>query len=592
MQLTATPELTMMGAGMGVFAMRGGGRKAVAVAATAVMFFGPSLQKAAAWDTNPLNRAITSQHHLCGRHDLPEGSIQGDVPKADQDSRRAEKGYNCGLELLGHSALNLGGRPSGNANMAWAGRTAGIDLQGGDPKPPPAAGVAVVSVSDDGVPTHVATLRTPGARATSETVNAVTTRTGRSILVVGQYTPTQPKEGGGLPWSTKPKPMDIYDVSNVDCRKFRYMGTYLWPTNIHNLTITQDGRYVFATLPLQVADISGLWDGDPKTGVRYLGNLQDAMSGPPAAVGPSADFYRAVPAPVRGAGKPPTYVGHEAWPSPDGTIVYLGGQMPYGDVLTIIDIRAWLKGQGPPRILGESSGRGHSVRTATIGGKPYVLHSDESVFGAAYGCAPQALNPLAGASQPWLTDVSDPANPRAVSEMGLEINAPEHCADQIQAKENDGVHYHDVDDPTDTTFVMASMWNAGLRIFDVRDPTKPTEVAYFNPADVDRTAATKLDQAWGHVRYVAAAGQIWFATADGGFWVVRIERKVRDYLRLDRTNRAHGVAVPRLPPGDRGRPGTLGIALARPSATVDVTRYWCTIASVDRRAASYFQTRT
>ena len=32
---------------------------------------------ASAWDTNPLSAVVTSQHHLCGKNDLPEQSIQG-----------------------------------------------------------------------------------------------------------------------------------------------------------------------------------------------------------------------------------------------------------------------------------------------------------------------------------------------------------------------------------------------------------------------------------------------------------------------------------------------------------------------------------
>jgi hypothetical protein len=33
---------------------------------------------------------------------------------------------------------------------------------------------------------------------------------------------------------------------------------------------------------------------------------------------------------------------------------------------------------------------------------------------------------------------------------------------------NASVHYHDVDDEARTTFAMASMWHAGLRVTDVR----------------------------------------------------------------------------------------------------------------------------
>jgi hypothetical protein len=439
----------------------------------------------------------------------------------------------------------------------------------GKPSPPPNAGVAVISVTADGTPTFLSTLRSPGALATSETLNAITTPQGRSELVVGQY---------GNDIVSDPKPMDVYDVT--DCEHPKLLTTYYWPENIHNLTITQDGRYVFATLPLQAVDISGLW-ATPPAAVKYLGDIEKAMAGPPVATGPMADVDDNLPDAIRSQTHPEDS-SHEAWPKPgDDNTLYVGGQTPEFEMFTIMNIGDWLQGKGAPQVISQESGRGHSVRTATIGGKPYVLHSEESVFGAAYGCLPQETAPFAGPAQPYLTDISDPVHPKTVSEFGLEINDPKNCLEQVQAKENDSVHYHDVDDPNDTTFAMASMWNAGLRVFDVRNPAHPAEVAYFNPADVDPTAAVDLDHAWGHIRYLADKGQIWFGTADGGFWVVRIEPQVREYLNLDHKNATHGLPVPHVWSGDVGRPGTLGATLVRPAlGYVDIGPYYCAFKAV------------
>ena len=92
--------------------------------------------------------------------------------------------------------------------------------------------------------------------------------------------------------------------------------------------------------------------------------------------------------------------------------------------------------------------------------------------------------------------------------------------------------------------------------------------------------AGKLDHAWGHIRYVAMTGQIWFATADGGFWVVRIEGKVRDYLQLDAKNVKRGLPALHVPASDPGRAGTIGAGLARPTAGyIDITPYYCTLGS-------------
>jgi hypothetical protein len=523
---------------------------------------------ARAWDSSPLApQAVTARHHLCGEDDLKERGIQGDVPKADQESGRAEKGYNCGLALLGYTSLGKDGRLNQNANMGWAGNCAYISSTSGTspapqskPNPPPGAGVAVVSVTDAGVPTYVGTLRQPGAVATSETINAVTTPTGRSILVVGQY---------GNDATAEPKPMDIYDVSDPDCAKYKHLATYYWPANIHNLTISKNGRYVFATLPLEVVDISALWDDNPRTGVRYVGNIEQEMDGPLFAPGPTADLDDNTPPKVRALSHP-KIAGHEAWPSPDSKTLYVGGQTPQSELFSIVDIGDWLVGKGKPRVISQVAGRGHSVRTATIAGKPYVLHSEESVFGGAYGCLPQETAPFVGPAQPWLTDISDPAHPRTTVQFGLEINQPKNCRRQLDARENDSVHYHDVDNPDDTTFVMASMWNAGVRIFDIRHPKRPVEVAYFNPGDVDPSPAVKLDHAWGHVRWLPDRQQIWFATADGGFWVTRLESQVLRHLDLD----AVGLT------GERGHPGTRGARLPALSAYIDTARYYCTLAPV------------
>jgi len=542
---------------------------------------------ARAWDTSPVQQlqTVTAHNEQCGKNDLPEGAIQGDVPKADQDSGRAQKGYNCGLELLGHTQLLKSAdgdtRPAGNANMAWAGHcayvagSAGVNVAPqGKPSPPPNAGIAVISVTDGGTPTFLSTLRNPGSLATAETLNAVTTPQGRSILVAGQY---------GNDIVSDPKPMDVYDVT--DCEHPQFLTTYFWPENIHNLTITQDGKYVFATLPLQAVDISGLW-ATPPTPVKYLGDIEKVMDGPPMATGPVADLDDNAPAAVRSRTHPQDS-SHEAWPSPDGNTLYVGGQTPTFEIFSIVDISQWLQRnadgtpKGGPRVISQESGRGHSVRLANIGGTPYILHSEESVFGGAYGCIPQEGAPFVGPAQPYLTDISDPTHPKTVVQFGLEINDLKNCPQQMQAKENDSVHYHDVDNPTDTTFVMASMWNAGLRLFDVRNPKQPSEVGYFNPADVDPTSAVDLDHAWGHSRYLPDKGQIWFGTADGGFWVVGIERQLRQYLNLDKKNAKHHIAVPTLQANDLGRPGTVGADLQRPPwGYIDISPYYCAFSGI------------
>jgi hypothetical protein len=573
--------------------------------ASGVALAGVAVVQARAWDNSPLTTPVVQHSYRCGAHDHPETGLQGQVPKKDQTDGDAKKGYNCGLELIGFTPLDKtadgrDSRPNANANMAWAGRCAYVSGSSSSLFNPPVVtsapmaaksgpGIAVVDVHDPAHPKMVSILRMPGGVATSETINAITKPDGTGVLVVGEY--------GNDP-ASYPKPMDIYtyDTRDPNCADLHHvanpsgpttLATYYWPDNIHNLTITPDGNYVYATIPIQAIDLRSMWEhiDGPKAAsyIKYVGNLNNAINAAQEGVGPQSDI---VPSQAEPTHPLEPVNSHEAWATDDKT-VYIGGQTPDGDMLSIIKDGAWLASDGakPATVVSQVAGRGHSVRTATINGHHYLLHSEESVFGTAYSCVPQLANPFAGPSQPFLTNIDDPAHPKTVAEMGLEINEPTNCQTQLADGENDSVHYHDVDSATNTHFVMASMWNAGIRVFDVRNPAKPTEVAYFNSADVAGPGqATLLDHVWGHIHYDAENGEIWFASANGGFYVVRIEDQVRYQLELPAVTSA--APASHLVKGvDAGWPGTVGLRYPRYSladiATSD--QFYCTIAPYTSR---------
>lgn len=512
--------------------------------------------------------------HTCEELDKPEGEgvdgesieqIQGDVPRSHQVAGgRAELGYNCGLSLVGHTRLNAKLDPSnpdpaaprrtesGNGNMAWSGDCAYVAGSGavfGNPTPNPRNGVAVVDVTDPANPVHVRTLTTRGSASAMETLHAVDTGD-RSILAVGEYG----NQAQG------PKPVDIYDVSN--CADPKLVETHWFPENVHNVTISGNGEWLYATQPTQVVDLKPLFAPDRPAGLvcdaetpagaterdkwcaRYVGNLDAAMPGPPVAHGPTATLDDPVQD-VAWSKTNPGYVAHEVWPSEDGMTLYLGGQLATWETITIADITEWVRG-GAVRLVGQREGRGHSVRTATVRNddgsvkNELLLHSEESVFGPTYGCISEEANPFVGPAQPWLTDITDPTNPETVSQFGLAINDPLNCPANRDSGVRTGTHYHDFDDPDDATFAMVSMWNAGIRLFDIRDAAKPVEVGYFNPGIVtvendperEDDDTKRLDHAWGHVRYRPETGQIWFATSSGGFWVVELGPSLRKRLDL------------------------------------------------------------
>ncbi len=477
----------------------------------------------------------------CGIHDRPETGIRGDVPLADQLSGRAEQGYSCGLSLVGFEPL--GGR-GGNGNMAWAGDCAYIAGNG----------IAVVDVSDPTAPRQVSTLRGPGSDATVETIHAVVAPD-RAILVTGRYGLF------GMTGIGEPAPVDVWDVS--DCRVPRHLSTFTLPWNAHNLTLSADAKTVWNTLPLQAMDIS-----DP-TQPRYLGNLEDQL---------------------RAQGVNKLMFAHEAWPSPDGRRLYVGGQMAGDEELLILDVEGWP--ERPARVVGRTPTPGHSIRPATIGGKPYLINSDESIISpTAKGCLPTLFTPVGGASQPFLTDISNETAPVVRSQYRLPINEPSSCLAQVASMSNASVHYQDVDDPEDTTFAMLSMWHAGLRVVDVRNPHQPREVAYFNPGrfrlanpsggggisgSMGILTPNDLDQAWAHSRYVPETGHIWLTTRSGGFWVLELQPHIRAALGLPARASLH-------PEGRAPRPAATQQAVG----TAGPTAQYCTlgISSAALRAA-------
>ena len=159
-----------------------------------------------------------------------------------------------------------------------------------------------------------------------------------------------------------------------------------------------------------------------------------------------------------------------------------------------------------------------------------------------------------------------------VSQMTLAINDPANCPRRSPPAMNASVHYHDVDDPADTTFVMASMWNAGLRIFDVRDPLRPTEVAYFNPGMFRRRrtagSSTRRGAMSATTPSTATSGS---RRRRGGFWVVELEPQVRRRSASPPFGaRTRTAARPR--PAD-----TLGVLGAPAFSTA---QYYCTLGPV------------
>lgn len=147
----------------------------------------------------------------------------------------------------------------------------------------------------------------------------------------------------------------------------------------------------------------------------------------------------------------------------------------------------------------------------TVKGKPFVIFVDEGGQGAAR-----------------MIDIADEKNPRIISKLKLEIHMPDNrpAVDIDYAARTcaagdvlcyDG-HYCSVARRDDPDVVVCNMMWSGLRVFDIRNPYQPKEIAYYNPG-VGTSGQLQP-------RFIPERGEIWVAWGNHGFHVLRLSSNV------------------------------------------------------------------
>ena len=163
----------------------------------------------------------------------------------------------------------------------------------------------------------------------------------------------------------------------------------------------------------------------------------------------------------------------------------------------------------------------------TIKGKPYVVEIDEYSHDDSGNIAIHGSKVGAGR----IIDISDEKNPKVISDLRLEVHQPENraaIADDPGAQnpvQGYAGHYCNVPTRVDPTIVACSMIISGLRIFDIRDPAHPREVAYFNAPVRSRLNAAFFeasDWAMSSPSFVPERKEIWYSDGYNGFFVVRV----------------------------------------------------------------------
>ncbi|WP_202421759.1 hypothetical protein [Gordonia sp. SID5947] len=371
----------------------------------------------------------------CGPGSLPERGLQGEVTAEDRNSGRSTRGYRCNLSELGGVRGAGGGIVS--ATYDHCSYTGSLFPGDNFMKQP---GVQVVDAADPRHPRVVGSLTDPAMRGgTWETLKV---NRKRKLLAA---TAVPLLWGGGL--------FAIYDIS--DCAHPRLLNaggpgiaTPL-PFTSHEGGFSPDGRTYWA---------SGLSPG-------HLSAIDVSNPARPRVIWQGLH----------------SLLGHGFGISPDGNRMYLSNMAG----ITVLDISAVQRRAPYPQVphlaaylWPDGQLNQHSI-PVTYRSRPHIITADEGGSGGVK-----------------IFDVSKVDRPRYVAQIKLEINLPENLDRNLRSSMGGSLfssnpHYCAVDRPTNPTTLACGWESSGIRVFDIRDFSKITEIAYFNPPA--RKGATVAD---------------------------------------------------------------------------------------------------
>jgi hypothetical protein len=479
---------------------------------------------------------------VCGPGDHPETALQGQVPA----NLRATgfHGFNCNLQLVGQSKgdganwqttefKDRAGHVCGYYGTAFttAGRTH--------------TGVPVVDLTDASDPTPSGVYLTTTSMLDPWESLKVNDR--RQLLAADNG-----HNGGGGP------EVDIYDISQ-DCR---------FPQLLSSIAVgTAGGGGAVAT----VVGHEGSWAPD---GLTYYGGDLRTNGGQYYAVDTVDPTHpKLITTWLPGVSTNATVHGLSIRDDGNrGYFVSLGRgdnladpNAPATNGLLIYDtsqIQARIPNPQVPLISKllwkDGSGAQHTI-PVTIAGKSYLVFVDEAGSGG-FSSAAQRANACANGYTPYpmarIIDISDETNPTIVSRVALETHAAKSCIFTLPdlvglSIFTYGSHYCSVDNKQNATTLACGYFNSGIRVFDIRDPVHPKEIAYYNPAGTTVSSpgsnhtttaqwiAGGPDWCSAQVHLDAQKGTLWTTCQDNGL------------LMLKFTNGAWPFPTSSTPPGQQ-----------------------------------------
>lgn len=429
----------------------------------------------------------------CGNGDRPESGLQGQIPMAERMA--GFKGFNCNLEKLSGS-ISKSGEAVYEQTAVMRDRSGRLCAYTG-PAFLDSAGTKVVDMTNPNNIVETTVLKTPGMINPGEGLKV---HEGRGLLVSAHYNnaPSAKEEAGGF---------DVYDVG-TDCRYPQLLAT---STRIKFSTdgvkpalgtgerlYGHEGAFSPDGLTYWVGDITNnayhaIDIADP-TKPNYLASFQ--YSNATSSSGTNSTSGRA-------HGLSVANDGNRAYPvlltrdraSPGGMVPQTG---PHDDGFMVVDTSEVQARRPSPkmRMISATTTRDTSAAQltipVTIAGNPYVIFVPEggtaqfNTAGFKSACA-AGKTPFA---LPQIYYMGDENKPELINKVVLEANDPKNCSTVSPEVEADtgifgwayDVHHCAVDNRDNATTLACGFFQAGIRVYDIRDPRNIKEIAYFNPA--------------------------------------------------------------------------------------------------------------
>lgn len=422
----------------------------------------------------------------CGPGSLPEVGRQGRVSQGDVDSGRAAKGYTCNTRLLARFGDESGGYRV-HQYVDAAGHQCGYydsTLLFPTDLPEQSAyltGIYVLDMKDPRHPVKTDNLLTPAMQSPHESLSL---NAKRGLLAATMGSPL-----------TAPGFFDVYDISK-DCLHPTLQSSTPVAFLGHEGSFAPDGKTFYAAstagMTLTAIDVT---DPTAPTPLWELTNV----------------------------------VIHGLNVSDDGNRVYAANIGDPG--LTIYDTSQIQKRVANPQVSAVSHLTWPEVsipQTAipvTIRGHKYVVEVDE--FAGAPTPSTDPTQPVGAAR---IIDIANDRKPRVVSNIRLEVHMPKaRETDQMNDPGADSSlqgyagHYCAVPQRREPGIVACSFILSGLRIFDIRDPIHPREIAYYN---APRPGQQATNYAMSAPAFSPKRGEIWYSDGNLGFYAVKVTNGV------------------------------------------------------------------